>query len=286
MKIDDLINEHIYSGTSSDCYSEFLHPISGGRHICAAPDSYEALHFPYYAILYTNTDAFALSLTTKEKEPFLQKLSPNSLTLLLPSVSFRIDILSPHAEFLFLIFEGNTADYYFSEVAKKKGVLYFEQYSPNLLSSFQHIINSSYQTSSALLQHRYLTDFLTDCFLLQTNSSCIDTTSIPTYLLELQHYMSQFYMEPISLKQLEDQSGYSQYRICHDFSTYFQTSPLQYLNQLRIEKAKKILITSDTPIHEVGSMVGIENTTHFINLFKRQEGMTPLVYRQQFPIQS
>ena len=284
MKIDELINEHLYSDNSSDCYPEFFHIISGGRHTCAAPDSFETLHFPYYFLLYTNTDSLSLSLTSREREPWIQKLSSNSLTLLLPSTSFHLDILTPRTDFLFLVFDGKNADYYFSEDVKEKGYLYLEQYPTSLLSSFHPIFTSFYQESCAILHHRCLTDFLTDCFFLQTNSPVSDTTGVPNYLLELKHYLNQFYMEPITLKQLEEQSGYSQYRICRDFSNYFNTSPLQYLNQLRIEKAKKILISSDAPIHEVGSMVGIENTTHFINLFKRQEGVTPLVYRQQFPV--
>ena len=54
-----------------------------------------------------------------------------------------------------------------------------------------------------------------------------------------------------------------------EFSAAFHTSPLQYLQEKKIEAAKSLLLSTDDPIHEVGSMVGIDNTNHFIHLFKK-----------------
>lgn len=47
------------------------------------------------------------------------------------------------------------------------------------------------------------------------------------------------------------------------------------------EEAKKILLTTDFSIHEVSSMIGYENTNHFINLFKKYVGSTPGKFRQK-----
>ncbi|MBO5161930.1 MAG: helix-turn-helix domain-containing protein [Lachnospiraceae bacterium] len=73
----------------------------------------------------------------------------------------------------------------------------------------------------------------------------------------------------------------------------FRTSPFLRLEKLRctqqtkahkkIEAAKSLLLSTDDPIHEVGSMVGIDNTNHFIHLFKKHTGVTPFVYRQNAP---
>lgn len=73
-------------------------------------------------------------------------------------------------------------------------------------------------------------------------------------------------------------------RICREFSKYYGVSPIQYLNHRRMEAAKKLLLTTDETIHEIGSMVGIHNTNHFINLFKRETGATPLVFKQDAPV--
>ena len=46
-------------------------------------------------------------------------------------------------------------------------------------------------------------------------------------------------------------------------------------------RGKKILLTTDFSIHEVSSMIGYENTNHFINLFKKYVGSTPGKFRQK-----
>ena len=88
------------------------------------------------------------------------------------------------------------------------------------------------------------------------------------------------YAENYTLQDFEDQLQISKYRLCREFSAHFKMSPLQYLNQKRIDEAKNLLCTTNVPIHEVGTAVGIDNTNHFINLFKRETGLTPNVYRQ------
>ena len=59
---------------------------------------------------------------------------------------------------------------------------------------------------------------------------------------------------------------------------------IKYLNRIRIEKAKELLISTDEKIVEISQMVGIENTNHFIRLFKEKTGVTPLTYRRETPV--
>ena len=91
------------------------------------------------------------------------------------------------------------------------------------------------------------------------------------------------YAESHSLEYFEQTLGISRYRLCREFSAAFHTSPLQYLQEKKIEAAKSLLLSTDDPIHEVGSAVGIDNTNHFIHLFKKHTGVTPFVYRQNAP---
>ena len=92
------------------------------------------------------------------------------------------------------------------------------------------------------------------------------------------------YGENYSLDELENTYSVSKYRICREFSKYYGASPVQYLNHKRIEEAKKLLLTTNDTIHEIGSKVGIHNTNHFINLFKRETGATPLAFKQDAPV--
>jgi AraC-like DNA-binding protein len=59
-------------------------------------------------------------------------------------------------------------------------------------------------------------------------------------------------------------------------------SPIQYVQQLRIEDAKRRLERTDAPIDEIGWNVGYEEPAFFRRLFKRITRITPGAYRRKF----
>lgn len=103
---------------------------------------------------------------------------------------------------------------------------------------------------------------------------------VPEYLMEMKQLFDTHYERSYSLDELEHSFSISKYRLCREFSNYFGESPIQYLNRVRIANSKILLQNTNLKVHEIGAKVGIENTNHFINLFKRQEGLTPLMYRE------
>ena len=125
--------------------------------------------------------------------------------------------------------------------------------------------------------HRELTDMFVE-LMLSALSVSRDVKPIPAYLLSMKADFEENYAENHSLEYFEQTLGISRYRLCREFSATFHTSPLQYLQGKKIEAAKSLLLSTDNPIHEVGAMVGIDNTNHFIHLFKK-----PFVYRQNAP---
>lgn len=83
---------------------------------------------------------------------------------------------------------------------------------------------------------------------------------------------------------LEDISAYCFLSVNHLLRTFkeaYGTSPYQHLIQLRINRAKDLLKTSDYPLSEIVCLIGFENTSSFIRLFKQATGMTPTKYRKQ-----
>lgn len=53
----------------------------------------------------------------------------------------------------------------------------------------------------------------------------------------------------------------------------------QYLNQIRIDKAKNLLVTTDRKLYQIARSVGYDNTKYFFRVFKKWTGMTPEQYR-------
>lgn len=106
------------------------------------------------------------------------------------------------------------------------------------------------------------------------------TEKLPPHVRTVRQIYEQDYKNPHSLDALSAETGVSKYKLCRDFSASLGISPLQYLNRVRIEEAKRLLASSNDTVHEIGSLVGIDNTNHFIRLFKKSTGITPLQFRQ------
>jgi transcriptional regulator GlxA family with amidase domain len=61
-------------------------------------------------------------------------------------------------------------------------------------------------------------------------------------------------------------------------------SPIEYVQRLRVEDAKRRLERTDASVDEIGWQVGYEDAAFFRRLFKRTTGLSPSVYRRRFQI--
>ena len=81
---------------------------------------------------------------------------------------------------------------------------------------------------------------------------------------------------------LADQFSINKFHFHRMFKKYLGTTPNEYLITIRINKAKELLRATNLQINQIAPRVGIENVSHFINTFKKSEGMTPLEFRNQW----
>lgn len=112
------------------------------------------------------------------------------------------------------------------------------------------------------------------------NISSLETFS-SGWLPELKDLLENHYAEPFSLEMCEKLFGVSRYRLCREFSAAYGAPPLKYLTRIRLENAKKMLLTTDLNICEVSSHAGYDNVNHFIHLFKKETGATPGAFRRK-----
>lgn len=64
------------------------------------------------------------------------------------------------------------------------------------------------------------------------------------------------------------------------FRTYTMKSVGDYINQIRVDKALKLLEKTDMPINEVAASIGFSCCNYFYTIFKKVTGITPTNYRQ------
>jgi AraC-like DNA-binding protein len=67
----------------------------------------------------------------------------------------------------------------------------------------------------------------------------------------------------------------SSWRLCHLFKLELGTSPIEFLTQFRLERAKHLLETEFLTVKETMNKVGISDASYFSRSFKATYGMTP-----------
>jgi AraC family transcriptional regulator, regulatory protein of adaptative response / methylphosphotriester-DNA alkyltransferase methyltransferase len=93
-------------------------------------------------------------------------------------------------------------------------------------------------------------------------------------------YIAKNYTEKITLETLADMCHGSPYHLHRTFKKIEGITPVEYIQQVRINTATKHLIQSDRAIADIAMTVGMPNTSYFITLFKKKTGHTPIQYRQ------
>jgi len=92
-------------------------------------------------------------------------------------------------------------------------------------------------------------------------------------------YLQQNLTRPFDAKHMEQTLHFHFDYLARCLKQYTGMSPLQYLHDLQIKKAKSLLENTGFSVSEIGEQVGIENANYFIRLFRTQVGMTPKQYR-------
>lgn len=103
---------------------------------------------------------------------------------------------------------------------------------------------------------------------------------IPDVIVAIQNYLDSNYYEDITLDSLSRKFGISKFHMSREFKRYIGKSPNDYLIDRRLDRVKELLSDSNRTIAEIGSLVGIPNTSHLLYLFKSREGLTPSAFRK------
>lgn len=135
--------------------------------------------------------------------------------------------------------------------------------------------------NSELIISGLITDLLTE-MIVESNDTVNDLPMMPDFIRTTISYIDKHFSEPISLDKMAAASGVSKFYLSREFKRHLGETPFDYLISVRLNYAKELLLYSTEPISQVAEKCGIPHTTHFINLFKRQEGMTPASYRKSW----
>lgn len=97
----------------------------------------------------------------------------------------------------------------------------------------------------------------------------------------MMQFIWDHYTERISLEDIAGAANISKSAALRCFRAGMQMSPVGYLNDYRLNRAKDLLLSAHRTISEVAMSVGFDNVGYFDRVFKRAFGMTPKQFARQ-----
>jgi AraC family transcriptional regulator of arabinose operon len=118
---------------------------------------------------------------------------------------------------------------------------------------------------------------------LKFKSECEMDRDVMARLQPLLGYMSDDCHKPITLHELADFMHISPQYLCRVFKQSLDLSPITYLTQCRIRRAKELLASHNSQsIAEVAQQCGFASSNYFCTVFRRHTGVSPGEYRAMF----
>ena len=99
-------------------------------------------------------------------------------------------------------------------------------------------------------------------------------------LQQLILWTQENYMRKITVEEAAKITGYSKYHFCNRFKSMTGMTYLSYLSSVRITHAC-LLLRSGASVQAACQSTGFESVSHFIQVFKRLQGVTPYQYAIQ-----
>lgn len=109
------------------------------------------------------------------------------------------------------------------------------------------------------------------------NISCDATYKIKNTL----NYISENYYNPITINELAEICGFSEYHFMKFFKKHTGMTCIEYINNYRLEEASKLLTHSNKSIMDISFEVGFNSVSYFNKLFKKTYNLTPKDFRNK-----
>lgn len=94
-------------------------------------------------------------------------------------------------------------------------------------------------------------------------------------------YINEHLDERVSLQQVSSAAGYSKSHLNRMFAESTGKTIYKYIREKRLNRAAKRLVNTDQSIVEIALEAGYDSQQAFTLAFRKQYGMTPLVYRER-----
>ncbi len=139
---------------------------------------------------------------------------------------------------------------------------------------YRNVPEEFYRKEDIFEALEWLKTFIGDIFSLN-----VEENTNPILIQNVKSYIDAHYHGEISLELLSHKTFISATYISALFKKTFNIGVSDYVSELRMEKARELLGSTNLKVEEIAGKVGMTNSTYFITRFKRRFGMTPNQYK-------
>ena len=100
---------------------------------------------------------------------------------------------------------------------------------------------------------------------------------------DIKFYLDMNYQKKIKIQDVASNFGIHPNYLTRVFREKFHTSPKQYLLDLKLKKASRLLVTTDYPINIIAQSLGFEDQLAFSKIFKKHYSISPTEYKKITP---
>ena len=119
----------------------------------------------------------------------------------------------------------------------------------------------------------------------QTLSSSVSKAKfIPPQILKVIEFLNEQYNEQyaenLTLINISERFFISKSTLIYNFNKFIGCSPVEYLLNIRLTKAKELLANTKKSIGKISELCGFSSANYFSLIFKQKESISPLSYRK------
>lgn len=206
------------------------------------------------------------------------ELSAGDIFYIGPGIStfYSADNLDPW-EYSWIGFSGNSADYLLHQIGLTAETP--TMHAPECGGCFADIVNEcSSGQNNEFSKSLYILSRLIEIFAQLYKFSSAQTYSFSDHII---NFFTNNIGQNISISKLADDYGFSRTHFSSIFKKETGYSPKQFLLNLRIEKARCLLLDTELDISCIARSVGYDDPLLFSKQFKKKMGVSPRALRRQ-----
>lgn len=138
-------------------------------------------------------------------------------------------------------------------------------------------IKDAQDMMSEMRRHILLQEFL----MMLIAQGVVAGTDWHQHIRQSLRYIQEHYNLPLTVDDLADHANMERWRYARMFKQVTGKTPLDYISQLRMSRAKQLLSGTEDRMFDIASHVGLSNEYYFSKKFKKSVGVSPGQYRRQ-----